>query len=311
MSMNDERAAVSGRDSQARELRSGDAEFPARLGALTDPPERLFVRGRIPAGPLVAIVGSREADAQMRRLAAGLASGLVSHGLVVLSGGARGIDTAAHEGALDGGGATVAVIGSGFDHMYPQGNRRLFERVESSGALLTEFEPSTPPARWTFPRRNRIVAALASAVVVVQASERSGALITAEFARELGVPLGAVPGAAGDLRSRGCNRLIRTGAVLIEELADVLALLDRQVAPTQLGLPAVESRCKETPRALEEGLSDLERAVLDRIGGTPVHIDDIASGAGLPAAEAAAAILNLELAGLVEDRGGKSFIRVG
>jgi DNA processing protein len=295
----------------ASTVERGDAGYPARLELLSDPPPRIHVLGRLPAAPMVAIVGSRDADAQACRLASSVARELVSHGLVVVSGGARGIDTAAHRGALDAGGETVAVLGSGFAHMYPEGNRSLFEAIAESGAVLTEFDPSTPPTRWTFPRRNRLVAAMASAVVVAQAGERSGALITGRIARELGVPLGAVPGAPGDLRSRGCNRLIRSGATLIEDAADVLSLVGAGDGPCQLGLPGVETRGKHSSPSAVEGLSETERTLLEKLGGSPSHIDDIAAGAGLTASEALAAMLNLELAGLVEDRGGKSFIRVG
>lgn len=311
MTNRDHRSGASVREIEAETVERGGPGYPERLELLADPPPLLHVLGRIPRASMVAIVGAREADAQARRLAAGLASELATRGLVVVSGGARGVDTAAHQGALDAGGGTVAVIGSGFTHMYPEGNRQLFEAIAGAGAVVTEFEPDTPPTRWTFPRRNRIVAALASAVVVAQAGERSGALITARIARELGVPVGAVPGAAGDLRSRGCNQLLRTGAAMIEDAADVLALLDCDAAPSQPDLPGVATRGKHSSPGTLDGLSEQERAVLDNLGGAPVHIDDIASGAGLTASEALAAMLNLELAGLVEDRGGKSFIRVG
>jgi DNA processing protein len=311
MNLHEPKDGVSSGAPEVQELSRGEPGYPERLELLSDPPERLFLRGRIPDGPMVAIVGSRDADAQARRLAAGLAADLVARGVTILSGGALGIDTAAHQGALDGSGPTVAVIGSGFDHVYPEKNRQLFERIAIDGAVLTELEPRTPPSRWTFPRRNRIVAALAGAVVVAQAGERSGALITARLARELDVPLGAVPGAAGDPKSRGCNQLIRTGAAMVEELADVLGLLDAKAIGGQLNLPGVGSRGKGTPRGALDGLSDEELAVLDSVGGTPVHIDEIVTGAGLTAPEVMSAILNLELAGLIEDRGGRSFIRVG
>jgi DNA processing protein len=311
MNGREENSDESDRIEGAVKVARGDVGYPARLELLPDPPDRLHVLGQIPSAPMVAIVGSRDADPQSARLASSLAAGLTAQGLVVVSGGARGIDTAAHRGALDAGGATVAVLGSGLGQMYPRGNRTLFEAVSESGAVLTEFEPSTPPTRWTFPRRNRIVAALAEAVVVVQAGERSGALITARVARELGVPVGAVPGAPGDLHSRGCNRLIRAGAILVEDLDHVLSLLGRGTGPSQLGLPEVETGGKHSPREALAGLSAVERAAFEALGGAPLHIDDIASGAGLTPSEASAALLNLELAGLVEDRGGKSFVRVG
>jgi DNA processing protein len=302
---------ASGLGDGALVLERGDPGYPSRLALLPDPPSRLYARGQIPTAPMVAIVGSREADSWARRLASALAAELAAQGLVVISGGARGIDTAAHQGALDGGGSTVAVIGSGFGHLYPEGNRPLFERIAARGAVLSEFEADTPPARWTFPRRNRLVAALSSAVVVAQAADRSGALITARIARELGLPVGAVPGAAGDPRSRGCNQLIRTGAAVVEGLADVLALLALEGGPRQLDLPELAARGKDAALDVADELSEPERAVLDRVGPAPLHIDEIAADAGLSASEALAALLSLELAGLVEDRGGKRYVRLG
>ncbi|HUT78188.1 MAG TPA: DNA-processing protein DprA [Polyangia bacterium] len=295
----------------ARELGRGDDGWPDRLGLLPDPPELLHVAGCLPAEPLVAIVGSRDADTQMCRFTAALARGLAERGLAVVSGGARGIDTAAHEGCLQAGGRTVAVLGSGFDHPYPAGNAPLFHRITADGALISEFPAGTPPSRWTFPRRNRIVAALSRAIVVVQASERSGALITAGVARGIGVPVGAVPGSPADARSRGCNALIRAGAVLVEDVADILGMIDGGDRDGQMGLPSVLSRGKETTPDGWARLGSRERMVLERLGAKPLHIDDIVAGTGLSAAEVAATILNLELAGFAEDRGGKQFVRSG
>jgi DNA processing protein len=295
----------------ARELGLGDDGWPDRLGLLSDPPELLHVIGRLPDEPMVALVGSREADAAMCRFASALSRDLAERGLAVVSGGARGIDTAAHEGCLQAGGRTVAVLGSGFDHVYPPGNAPLFRRIAAQGALMSEFPPGTPPSRWTFPRRNRIVAALARAVVVVQASERSGALITAEAARRVGVPVGAVPGSPADARSRGCNALIRDGATLVEDAADVLGMIDGAGRDGQLGLPSIVSRGKETTPDGRAGLGTRERTVLERLGAAPVHIDDLVAATGLSAAEVAAVVLDLELAGLAEDRGGKQFVRTG
>jgi DNA processing protein len=294
-----------------REVRPGDRDWPERLGLLPDPPERLHVIGRVPEGTMVAIVGSRDADTGMCRFAAGLAGNLAERGLAVISGGARGIDTAAHEGCLRAGGGTAAVLGSGFDHPYPAANVPLFGRIAEAGALVSEFPPDTPPSRWTFPRRNRIVAALARAVVVVQASERSGALITAGVARRLGVPVGAVPGSPGEARSRGCNALIRDGATLVEDVADVLGMIDGAGRGGQLGLPSVVSRGKESTPDARLGLGPVERTVLERLGTAPVHIDELVAATGLGPAAVAAAILSLELCGLIEDRGGKQFVRSG
>ena len=293
------------------ELDRRDPGFPERLEMLGDTPERLFVIGQLPSAPMVALVGSRDADRGMIRYTADLAADLVARGLVVLSGGAAGIDTAAHRGALEAGGSTVAIIGSGFDHMYPPANRDLFREIALCGALITEFEPGTPPTRWTFPRRNRLVAAMACAVVVIQASARSGALITARIARGLEVPVGAVPGPVNESRSRGANGLIRDGAALIEDASDVMRLMDVSAGTGQLNLPEMNSRGKETASSapVPVGISGNEARVFDVLGETPMHIDDVASTIGLGASETGASLMSLELSGFVEDRGGKYFVR--
>ncbi len=293
------------------ELDRRDPGFPERLEMLGDTPERLFVIGQIPSARMVALVGSRDADRGMIRYTEDLAADLVARGLTVLSGGAAGIDTAAHRGALDAGGSTVAIIGSGFDHMYPPANRELFREISQSGALISEFEPGTPPTRWTFPKRNRLVAAMACAVVVIQASARSGALITARIARGLDVPVGAVPGSVNESRSRGANGLIRDGAALIEDVSDVMRLMDVSASTGQLNLPEMNSRGKETALSapVPVGISENEALVFDVLGETPMHIDDVASTIGLGASETGASLMSLELSGFVEDRGGKYFVK--
>jgi DNA processing protein len=301
-------------DGRCGEIRRGDPDYPRRLEALTDAPRRLHVRGELPCpwGPAVGIVGSREADPAARRQATEIAAALAAAGAIVVSGGARGVDTAAHEGAVAGGGSTVAVLGAGFDHLYPPANRALFERIaRGAGAVVTEFEASTPPSKWTFPRRNRIIAALCDLVLVVQAPSHSGALITAKIARSLGVPIAAIPGTASDPRNRGNNGLIRAGADLVESAADVLALMNRGPLFLQLDLPEPPQRCKETPATAPAGLGEDEILVFERLGREPVHIDEIAAATGLGAARTQAALLTLELAGVAEDRGGKLFARTG
>jgi DNA processing protein len=281
---------------------------------LTDAPKRLFVLGEIPCpwGPAVGIVGSREADLQARRHAAEIAAALAAAGAIVVSGGARGVDTAAHEGAIAGRGRTVAVLGSGLEHLYPPANGPLFERIAAGfGAVVTEFEASTPPSRWTFPRRNRLIAAVCDLVLVVQAPIRSGALITAKIANRLGVPVAAIPGTASDPRNRGNNGLIRAGAGLVECAADVLALMNRAPPFFQLDLPEPPPRCKETPATAPADLGEDEILVLERLGREPLHIDEIVAATGLGAARTQAALLTLELAGVAEDRGGKLFARLG
>lgn len=289
----------------------GSDAFPIELERLPDPPARLFVRGSLEPVDRIAIVGSRSADAASRRFAADLAGDLATAGMAIVSGGALGIDTAAHEGALAAGGSTAAVLGSGFDHIYPEANRDLFDRIARRGAVLTELSPEQPPTRWTFPKRNRIVAALSSAVVIVQAGERSGALITAGIARELGVPVGAVPQAAGDPAGRGCNQLLRTGAAIVENARDVLALLKGARPPEQLVLGGLGRGPRSSLPSPPSTLTAQESKILDVLGARPQHIDDIAAGTGLGSGETGAALLSLEIAGLVEDQGGKNYVRVG
>jgi DNA processing protein len=289
------------------EIRRGAEGYPSRLEKLVDPPDRLFIQGSIPQGPMVAIVGSRNADIASQRFVSRLSGDLVQCGIAVISGGALGIDTASHQGALDASGVTVAVIGSGFNYMYPEANRGLFCKISEHGALLTEFSHEQPPTKWTFPRRNRIVAALSSAVVVAEAGQRSGALITARIARELGVPIGSVPGPAGDPRNRGNNQLLREGAHVVENASDILALMQGMDASQQLNLPNL------TPRrpSLPVNLSSTEGKILEILSFKPIHIDEIIVCTGIGSGEINAALVSLEIEGLIEDQGGRNFVRVG
>lgn len=296
---------------RAREVAHGSTDYPARLEILPDPPKKLYVCGGLPSSPLVAIVGSRAADTSACRFARRLTMDLAERGIGIVSGGALGIDTAAHQGALDAGGITVSIIGSGFDYLYPSANRDLFARISGSGALLTEFPPEQPPTKWTFPKRNRIIVALASAVVVVQAAERSGALITARWARELGVPLGAVPGLPGDPRNAGNHALLRQGAAMIENANHIVELMKRDQPPLQLCLPKTSSKASAEVAKVNLDLDPETRKVLDFLGASPLHIDEISTGTGIPPSLANAAIMALEIEGLVEDRGGRNYIKVG
>jgi DNA processing protein len=260
---------------------------------------------------MVAIIGTRGADVTTRRFTVKLAADLAEHGFAIVSGGAKGIDTAAHQGALEAGGCTVAVIGSGFDHLYPKSNFELFTRIVERGALISEFRPEQPPTKWTFPRRNRLVAALASAVVVVQAGERSGALITARMARGLEIPLGAVPGAPDDPRNRGSNSLLKGGAAIVEELADVLRLVEKAGIKQQLCLPVAQVQGINPAVSVRAHLTEAEIKIFDLLGSQPLHIDDISSETGMVVSETSAALLALEIAGVVVDQGGKNYVKVG
>lgn len=203
--------------------------LPERLRDLNDPPEALYVAGRLDLSerPVVAIVGARSCSPYGASIARTWATALAEKGVIILSGLARGIDGEAHRGALDVGGMTVAVMGCGIDRCYPAAHAALYDRIiAEGGAIVSEYEPGTPPAPWRFPARNRIVAALADAVLVVEARERSGALITADHAMELGRPVAAIPGEITSLLSRGTNDLIgHYGAQLVTAPDDVMGLL--------------------------------------------------------------------------------------
>ncbi|MDW8369507.1 MAG: DNA-processing protein DprA, partial [Geminicoccaceae bacterium] len=220
-----ERAAIEAAGVQL--LLAGEPAYPTRLAALADAPPVLLVRGSVELlrAPSVAVVGARNASTHGRLLAAQMARALAAAGLVVVSGLARGIDTAAHEGALEGPGSTVAVLASGVDRAYPEENAALLERIAQAGCAVSERPLGAEPQARHFPRRNRIIAGLALAVLVVEAAPASGSLITARLALEAGREVMAVPGSPLDPRHQGTNKLLREGAHLVESAADVLAVL--------------------------------------------------------------------------------------
>ncbi len=282
-----------------------DVAYPAPLRALPRPPASLRVEGTIP--PLdraVALVGTRHADDDALDFTHALARELARAGVVVVSGGARGVDAAAHLGALEGGGATLVVAAGGLDRPYPPEHATLFARVVAEGgALLTEAADDTPPLAARFLQRNRIVAALSCAVVVVQAPARSGALGTAAAARRLGRPLLAVPGAPWDPRAAGCLALIRGGAAVCISARDLLSLAAFGGGPA----------CPATREHDEKRLNFLDfdtdsRAVLAQLGRRARHVDEVARGATLPVSRAQAVLLRLLLRGVVEDRGAGRYV---
>lgn len=272
-----------------------DHDYPHRLSAIADPPFGLFLRGgtgsalaSLAERPVVAIVGSRRATSYGRAFARALGRDLAACGAAIVSGLARGIDASAHEGALDGGGTTVAVLGCGVDVTYPRGNNALAQRMLNSGSLLvSEFWPGTAPAPWRFPARNRIVCGLSDAVVVVEAAGRSGALITADFALDAGRPVLAVPGFPGAACSAGCNALIRAGAAVCEGADDVVAEIPSGRWPGVRELAGAA--------APPDGMA---RRVYEQLAQEPQRPDQIADALAVPAAEVAAALALLEVEGL-------------
>jgi DNA processing protein len=282
-----------------------DPGYPSSLADLELPPPVLYCRGKLPSRPAVSIVGSRDADTYGLEVADRFARVLASRGLVVVSGFARGVDAAAHRGALTGGGKTVAVLGCGVDVDYPRGQRRLAGRIAESGAVISEFRMGTLPEAWRFPVRNRIIAALAVGTLVVRATQRSGSLITARQSLELGRDVYAVPGNILDRRSVGPNTLIRDGALAAQDPRDILEALPLHLQD-RLKSAEVESAHEDMPDP--EGES--ERQVLHALPpGKLMTQDEIVSLIELPIEQVVGHLLTLELGGWVRRYPGPSYGR--
>ncbi len=280
----------------ARLLFLGDPDYPALLASTDGAPPAIAVQGD-PAAlnrRAVALVGARNASTNGKHMADLLAYDLASAGLVVVSGMARGIDTAAHTGALRAG-QTVAAIAGGIDNTYPAENAELQRRVAEGGAVVAEAPFGTAPQARHFPRRNRVIAGLSLAVIVVEAAPKSGSLITARLAAEMGRDLFAVPGSPLDARCRGSNDLIRTGAHLVESASDVVAFLPELHSATRIGI--AEPPEPFTPPTAD--LSQIRRTLLENLGHDPTQIDQLIRQNGLPSAAVHAALLELELGGQV------------
>jgi len=282
----------------------GDAEYPSLLREIFDPPCVLSFRGRadVLEGPAVAVVGSRTPTPYGRAVAERLAEDLASRGIVVVSGLARGIDAAAHGGALRGG-RTIAVLGSGLKMIYPKEHEQLSARIAEAGAVVSEFPLETPPLAQNFPRRNRIISGLGLAAVVVEAAERSGSLISAGFALEHGREVMAVPGNVTSDRSRGTNRLIKEGAKLVEGWEDVAEEMPEPLRQCLLARPSGGT----PPLPL---LSDAEEAVWRRLRPDALtQMDDLLEGSSMSVSELLAILLSLEIKNLVAQHPGKAYRR--
>ncbi len=270
----------------------GTPEYPRLLAEISDPPTCIWSRGdrALLSATAVAVIGARAASPEGLIAASEIAFDLARAGIVVVSGLARGIDAAAHRGALDAGGKTIAVLGTGIDRVYPAENERLHDEIASSGLLLTELAPGTPPLEWHFPRRNRIISGLSRAVVVVEARDKSGSLITARLAADQGRDVMAVPGTIVGGRNRGANALLRDGAKLVESAVDILQ---------ELGLDD-GSLSRRSPEG--EG---------GRGAGQTVDftVDQVAEQMKIPAGEALALLLEWELTGEVQRIGSGRFRR--
>jgi DNA processing protein len=289
-------------------LTEPEPAYPQTLRTIPDPPGVLFVRGEIAAsdGIAVAIVGTRHATqygiAQAERLAAALAR----CGYTIVSGLARGIDAAAHRGAMKASGRTLAVLGSGVLNVYPPEHEQLASDMIAHGALISENPPRSPPLSGAFPQRNRIITGLSLGVIVVEASERSGAMISARHAMEQGREVFALPGRVDSRTSRGCHRLIRDGAKLVETVDDVLEELGPLATPTPMA-GEVNNPPIRHPGELQ--LNAPEKDVLAQIGDDPITIDDVTAACGLPVQNVLSTLSVLEMRRLVRRLGGNRVMR--
>ncbi len=282
------------------------AEYPRALREIPDPPGLLFVRGTVkPSDALaIGIVGTRHGTHYGLRQAERLAASLARAGLTIISGLARGIDAAVHRGALEAGGRTLGILASGVLNIYPPEHDKLAEQVAGSGALISEQPPHSSPLAGTFPQRNRIISGMSLGVIVVEAAERSGALITARHAMEQGRDVFAVPGNVDSRASRGCHRLIRDGAMLVESADDVLEAL----GPLVEAAPRDDGR--EVHHPAELLLNDMEQKVLDTIRGEATSVDEVVVASGLPVPQVLSTLSVLEMRHLIRRLSGTSVMRL-
>jgi DNA processing protein len=290
----------------ARIVALGDPDYPERLLQLSLAPPVLYIRGTIPEGPAVAVVGSRRADAYGRAAAELMSRELAAAGVAVVSGFARGVDAVAHRGALAAGGTTVAVLGCGLGVDYPNGHAALGEEIAAHGALVSELPCGQPPRAWHFPVRNRIIAALAEGTLVVQATPRSGSLITARHAADLGREVWAIPGRIFDERSLGPNGLIREGAGLVEHPRDLLEALGR---PAPRGAMSEASEDSEPVRETPPGAAGELLAALP--SGPSLLAEDLAARLAWTVEQTLGVLLELELSGWVRRYSGGTYGRIG
>lgn len=284
-----------------------DRAYPQMLKNIADPPLVLYIRGKLVKDEIcVAVVGSRRATYYGLEMARRLSMELVKHGITIVSGLARGIDSKAHLGALDGGGRTIAVLGCGVDRVYPPENGELMERIIRSGAVISEYLPGTTPMPFHFPARNRIISGLSRCVTIVEAGAKSGSLITADFALEQGRDVFAVPGNINSANSLGTNRLIRDGAIIVTGAGDILDELNlRSHGENALCSPRIPPDIniggEERQISIEGGM------IAQRLMNGPAHIDIIARDCGISPQAASYALMMLELSGFVEQLPGKFY----
>lgn len=279
-----------------------DQDYPENLRYIYDPPQILYVKGNAAAlkREAIAIVGTRKASHYGKLVAEGLARDLAGRGLLVVSGLARGIDSAAHKGALSSG-STVAVLGCGPDVVYPSENRKLLEEVANQGAVISEYPPGTPPNAWNFPARNRIISGLSLGVVVVEAEEKSGSLITVDCALDQGREVFAVPGNIFASTSKGPHKLVKQGAKLVTCTEDILE---------ELALDTLFPRVAQPSFQGSAGLTPAEDTVLQLLDVEPMPVDILAAKSGLVLGQLLSILTFLEIKGLVKQLPGQNFLRV-
>jgi DNA processing protein len=295
------------RDFQCSIITQEDENYPVLLREIYDPPIVLYAKGTLLPRDKnsVALVGSRMTTAYGINVARKLGYQLAYMGVTVVSGGARGIDTAAHQGALTAKGRTIAVLGTGINQIFPPENASLFEKISLNGALITQFPFNRPADKQSFPIRNRIVAGMTLGTVVVEANLTSGALITANMAVDYGRQVFAVPGPIDSPRSKGCHELIKKGAKLCEGAEDILTEFEYLFPASNKPPPTAQS-------GILPGLTltDQEQRVLDALGHQEVHIDEVIAASGLPASAVSVALLSLEMKRLVRQTPGKIYLRL-
>ncbi len=289
--------SLKGNKLEYRKIVKKDEEYPSELSHIYDPPKSLYLRGGdlSAKGLRIAIVGARRCTSYGASLSFELSRELAAVGAVIVSGLARGIDAAAHRGALDAGGRTIAVLGCGLDHVYPKENRELYNDIPLSGTLVSEYAPETGPLAYHFPARNRIISGISRAVIVVEAKKKSGALITADFAMEQGREVMAVPGSVKNPGSGGCHELIKNGAALVAGIEDIFEALGIEM---------------ESQASIKEDLLEDELIVLEGLDYEPTIPDSLAATLDLSINELSPTLLSLELKGYIRKSVGGEILRI-
>jgi DNA processing protein len=300
----------------ARVVTLEDKEYPPLLREIHDPPIALYVRGDLKGAvdqPCLAVVGSRRCSTYGLNTAQSLSRDLAANGLTIISGMARGIDAAAHRGALEAGGLTIAIIGTGLETTYPKEHKKLEDEIVASGAVISEFPLGTPPLPQNFPYRNRILSGLCFGVLIVEAAEHSGSLITARLAYEQGREVFAVPGNITSQTSFGPNFLIKDGAKLVQHWRDVVEELPREAKERILGVQPKkqdDGQLNVQPMFEAVGLTEDERKVFDLLtADAPSHVDQLLLASGMNSSELMTALLGLEMKDRIKQLPGKSFIK--